>query len=674
MVWPTTPAVGDMYTTLGGTKFVYTAQGTWKAAPTTGTTTDASGLLTGTLNDARLPVGLHALTSDSVVTDLNAAKSTGNFSFGPTAANAPFANYGQLEVFARDANNLTQIAYKSGNARYIRDCTGGVFGSWVPLYGTATEIVAAMDGKCLPQTIMAPGSSGGSRRYMRLASVNGLSATTGAAMTFLMANAGDYDTPRRGTAIIHFTERADTPNVQVFQLDYENIQEGPIFYTVRTATYQFELWALFADYNHPINMYPLSTFNGTILGDSQTTTAPANLLTTYVFQNNIWHGGNFNPATKANLASPTFTGVPAAPTATAGTNTTQIATTAFVTTAIASVSGGAPASHTHVIADVTGLQTALNGKQGDLTYIRNLELAGSLSGDGHTYIDLHASSSVDYSARVLREGGVNGSLFIQNSGTGYIVIDGNPYFAGGVGVGGVWPAGSFKNSACIALGDDDTGIRQNGDGVLELWANNVNRATITSTGMALTGTPTAPTATAGTNTTQIATTEFVAAAVAAVPVGGSTMTRTAKQTLNGQTSISFTSLPTTVSRLRLHVIGYTATVYAFATLKMLNSGGEITSGYYGATGGSGSDSVFTNSITNCWYISSFKHPNNAHTSVVDLTKTTDNEWTLMSVSNVLLSAGYSITTGGLVLSDVTGLKLGLTGGNYDGGFAFLEYA
>jgi hypothetical protein len=36
---------------------------------------------------------------------------------------------------------------------------------------------------------------------------------------------------------------------------------------------------------------------------------------------------------KANLASPTFTGVPAAPTAAAATNTTQLATTAFVTTA-----------------------------------------------------------------------------------------------------------------------------------------------------------------------------------------------------------------------------------------------------------------------------------------------------------------------------------------------------
>lgn len=46
---------------------------------------------------------------------------------------------------------------------------------------------------------------------------------------------------------------------------------------------------------------------------------------------------------KANLASPTFTGTPKAPTAAAGTNTTQVATTAFVKnavdTAIGSITG-----------------------------------------------------------------------------------------------------------------------------------------------------------------------------------------------------------------------------------------------------------------------------------------------------------------------------------------------
>lgn len=42
-------------------------------------------------------------------------------------------------------------------------------------------------------------------------------------------------------------------------------------------------------------------------------------------------------AAKAPLASPTFTGTPAAPTATEGTNSTQVATTAFVMAAIASL-------------------------------------------------------------------------------------------------------------------------------------------------------------------------------------------------------------------------------------------------------------------------------------------------------------------------------------------------
>lgn len=42
-------------------------------------------------------------------------------------------------------------------------------------------------------------------------------------------------------------------------------------------------------------------------------------------------------SSKADTASPTFTGTPAAPTATAGSSTTQIATTAFVTVALQSL-------------------------------------------------------------------------------------------------------------------------------------------------------------------------------------------------------------------------------------------------------------------------------------------------------------------------------------------------
>lgn len=51
--------------------------------------------------------------------------------------------------------------------------------------------------------------------------------------------------------------------------------------------------------------------------------------------------GNHTHATKADIASPTFTGTPTAPTAAAGTNTTQIATTAFVHSEVAAASTGA---------------------------------------------------------------------------------------------------------------------------------------------------------------------------------------------------------------------------------------------------------------------------------------------------------------------------------------------
>lgn len=101
---------------------------------------------------------------------------------------------------------------------------------------------------------------------------------------------------------------------------------------------------------------------------------------------------------KAPLASPALTGTPTAPTALAGTSTTQIATTAFVQSAVSTFGAGdmaksvydtdddgkvdaaevadsapwtgitgkpssfTPSPHTHAIADVTGLQGALDAK------------------------------------------------------------------------------------------------------------------------------------------------------------------------------------------------------------------------------------------------------------------------------------------------------------------------
>lgn len=53
---------------------------------------------------------------------------------------------------------------------------------------------------------------------------------------------------------------------------------------------------------------------------------------------------------------------------------------------------------------------------------------------------------------------------------------------GNISVGGTTAGGSFANGSAIALGDNDTGIRQNGDGVLEVWNNNTSTTTFGSNG------------------------------------------------------------------------------------------------------------------------------------------------------------------------------------------------
>ena len=79
-------------------------------------------------------------------------------------------------------------------------------------------------------------------------------------------------------------------------------------------------------------------------------------------------------ASKANLLSPEFIGVPRAPTATVGSNTTQLATTAFVTTAAGNVKNtlGSMAEQDSDSVNITG---------GSITGLSNLETAdGTISG------------------------------------------------------------------------------------------------------------------------------------------------------------------------------------------------------------------------------------------------------------------------------------------------------
>jgi len=89
------------------------------------------------------------------------------------------------------------------------------------------------------------------------------------------------------------------------------------------------------------------TFTGTVTTPLSTagyvkTNASGVLSSSAAVAQNDVTGLTSDLALKAPLASPALTGTPTAPTATAGTNTTQIATTAFVTGAVADLIASAP--------------------------------------------------------------------------------------------------------------------------------------------------------------------------------------------------------------------------------------------------------------------------------------------------------------------------------------------
>lgn len=140
--------------------------------------------------------------------------------------------------------------------------------------------------------------------------------------------------------------------------------------------------------------YLPATISSNITGSSASCTGNATTATTLQTARTI-NGVSFNgtanitvyDSTKAPLASPTFTGIPAAPTATLGTNTAQVATTAFVlanslgdTTGVLSATAGASANAvgTYMLCSEHGLNRT--SRQLGTTVAGSLLRPASLSG------------------------------------------------------------------------------------------------------------------------------------------------------------------------------------------------------------------------------------------------------------------------------------------------------
>jgi hypothetical protein len=265
---------------------------------------------------------------------------------------------------------------------------------------------------------------------------------------------------------------------------------------------------------------------------------------------------------KANIASPALTGTPTAPTASVGTNTTQIATTAYVRGEISALVASAPgtldtlnelatalgndAAFSTTVTNSIALKAPLASptftgafvvSSADASFNGNLYVDGSIVNTGLTSaLGLKAplaspsftgtivsagDVSLNAGLRVASDSSFNGNLFINGSivNTGLTSALGlkaplaSPSFTGSV-----VSAGDVSLNAGLAVASDAS---MNGN--LCVVGSIVNTGLTSALGLKaplaspeLTGLPTAPTATVGTNTTQIATTAYVRSEISAL--------------------------------------------------------------------------------------------------------------------------------------------------------------
>lgn len=260
------------------------------------------------------------------------------------------------------------------------------------------------------------------------------------------------------------------------------------------------------------------------------------------------HPGN---TAKANLASPTFTGTPKAPTAAAGTNTTQIATTAFVMNAFQAndamvfkgtigssgatvtslpgthyqgwtyrvITAGSYAGQTCEIGDmIICVADGTVASDADWTVIQT-NTDGAVTGPASS-TDAHVAVFNGTTGRAIKDSGYtvaksvpSDAVFTDTKNTAGSTDTSSKIFLIGATSQGANPTTYSHDTAYVGT---DGCLYSNSTKVLTAHQDISGKANLASP--TFTGTPKAPTATAGTNSTQIATTAFVQTAVSGIGI------------------------------------------------------------------------------------------------------------------------------------------------------------
>ena len=136
--------------------------------------------------------------------------------------------------------------------------------------------------------------------------------------------------------------------------------------------------------------------------------------------------------TKANIASPTFTGTPAAPTAAVSTNTTQLATTAFVVAEIADEVGTTVQAFDADTAKTDVAQTYTAAQRGTITTLTDgATVTPDFAASNNYTLTLGGNRTIANPTNLTA--GQSGSIFLVQDGTGSRTASWGTYwdFAGG---------------------------------------------------------------------------------------------------------------------------------------------------------------------------------------------------------------------------------------------------
>jgi phage-related tail fiber protein len=295
------------------------------------------------IQNALAALGLGASTG-TLVTDLDALSAGGLYYTGTGATGnpaSPAVGYTVIHAQggATDGFQLaTTRSVVAANKRMMfwRQRFGGVWGPW--------ESSAQLDSPTFTGTPLAPTAADSSNSTQIATTAHVLARLVTAGLyTQSSGSPSGNDADTVGAAQVEarstISTTANAPMTQwtkilALPVDASNgvqlslgVQGDRAFYRRKSAGV-FQPWLEFAFLGSP-------TFTGIPAGPTAAPGTNSTQLATTAFVAALG-------ALKANLASPTFTGTPAGPTAAPGANSTQLATTAFVATAIANLIASSP--------------------------------------------------------------------------------------------------------------------------------------------------------------------------------------------------------------------------------------------------------------------------------------------------------------------------------------------